>query len=172
MPIDEKQAFVTQIEKQHGRSLHRFLASRLRNATDVSDLVQEVYLRLLRVAGHETVRNPQAYVITIASHVLHQHALRSAARPVPIDVMEAVELLETSSAEDPIVLAETEQRVARLERALEGLSQKARSVLILHRRDGYSLEEIAAQLGMSRAMAKKYLAQALSHCRRQIGNPE
>jgi DNA-directed RNA polymerase specialized sigma24 family protein len=39
---------------------------------------------------------------------------------------------------------------------------------VLHRRDGFSLEEIASQLGVSRPMAKKYLAKALLHCRRRL----
>jgi RNA polymerase sigma factor (sigma-70 family) len=173
VPVEEKQVFVAQIEKQHGKSLRRFLASRLRNAAvDLPDLVQEVFLRLLRIDRHETVRNPEAYVITIASHVLHQHSLRQAAGPQAIDIMDALDEIESQSVEDPIALTETQQRVDRLERTLQGLSPKARSTLILHRRDGYSLEEIGARLGVSRAMAKKYLAQALSHCRQNLDSPE
>lgn len=38
--------------------------------------MQEVYLRLLRVDDQDAIRNPQAYLFTVASHVLHQHALR------------------------------------------------------------------------------------------------
>jgi RNA polymerase sigma factor (sigma-70 family) len=165
---DEKQTFVSEIEKQHGRSLRRFLASRLNNAADVADLVQEVFLRLLRIERHETIRSPEAYVITIASHVLHQHALRQSARPAATDVLDAIEEAEAQSTEDPSACAETQQRIDALERALQGLSIKARVVLTLHRRDGYSLDEIGAQLGISRAMAKKYLAQALSHCRQRM----
>jgi RNA polymerase sigma factor (sigma-70 family) len=168
VPIDEKQTFVTEIERQHGRSLRRFLASRLRNTAEVADLAQEVFLRLLRIQRHETIRSPEAYVITIAGHVLQQHALRKAAKPEPIEFMEALQELDVRSADDPVFRTETQQRIDELERALRSLSHKARVVLILHRRDGYSLEEIAAQLGISRAMAKKYLAQALSHCRQRI----
>ncbi|MET0661327.1 MAG: RNA polymerase sigma factor [Steroidobacteraceae bacterium] len=162
----DKQAFVNELEKQHGRSLRRYLASRLRNpAIEVEDLAQEVFLRLLRVAHHETIRNPEAYVITIASHVLHQHALRQSAiaeAPYPANI-EALE----SSESDPAAQMEVQQRVALLERTLMQLSRKARATLILHRRDGLSLNEIGLRLGISRSMAKKYLAQALSHCRQR-----
>jgi RNA polymerase sigma factor (sigma-70 family) len=171
--IDEKQTFVTEIERRHGPGLRRFLASRLRNAAaDVPDLVQEVFLRLLRIGRHETIRSPEAYLITIASHVLHQYALRQSTRPEAIDVIDALDELESLSEEDPLVRIETQQRLDQLERALLGLSVKARTALILHRRDGYSLEEIGQQLGISRSMAKKYLAQALSHCRRHVREPE
>ena len=49
------------------------------------DLVQEVFLRLLRVERHESIRNPEAYVITVAGHVLHQHTLRLATRSQTVD---------------------------------------------------------------------------------------
>lgn len=78
------------MEKTHGRALRRFLAVRMRHATaDVPDLVQEVFLRLLRIADHESIRNPQAYLYTVASHVLHQYTLRRtvAAEPIePVDI--------------------------------------------------------------------------------------
>ena len=53
MQADGKKAFVAALAKEHGLGLRRFLASRLREAADdVPDLVQEVYLRLLRVPNH------------------------------------------------------------------------------------------------------------------------
>jgi RNA polymerase sigma factor (sigma-70 family) len=169
VPSDPRQAFVTDVEKQHGGTLRRFLASRLRHAaSDIPDIVQEVFLRLLRIRNHESIRSPEAYLITIASHVLHQHALRQEARPTAVDVADALAELETDAAEDPSARMEVQQRIDLLERALRQLSPKARTALILHRRDGYSLEEIGHQLGISRAMAKKYLAQALAHCRERL----
>jgi DNA-directed RNA polymerase specialized sigma24 family protein len=49
---------------------------------------------------------------------------------------------------------------------------KAQAVLLLHRRDGYSLEEIGKQLGFSRANAAKYLSKALLHCRQYLRDRE
>ena len=68
--------FVAIIAARYGTRLRRFLAVRLRNADDVPDLAQEVFLRLLRVEGYESIRSPEAYLFTIASHVVHQHAVR------------------------------------------------------------------------------------------------
>ena len=165
----EKQAFVSAMERQHGQSLRRYLASRLRNRlAEVPDLVQEVFLRLLRINEHETIRSPEAYLITIATHVLHQHAMREAARPEAVEITGIAE--EVAGEQDPAEQAELLQRLRDLERTLGKLSPKARAALILHRRDGYSLEEIAHELGLSRGMAKKYLAQALAHCRKRLGS--
>ena len=55
---------------------------------------------------------------------------------------------------------------------LKGLSPKARATLIMHRRDGLTLEQIGEALGVSRPMAKKYLAQALVRCRQALRDDE
>src|SRR5579863_5281895 len=90
LKVDDRQAFVTEIATKHGKRLRRYLAARLRNAADVSDLVQEVFLRLLRVDRHESIRNPEAYVMTVAGHVLHQHTLRSAAAPESLSALDVL----------------------------------------------------------------------------------
>jgi RNA polymerase sigma-70 factor (ECF subfamily) len=166
---DSKQAFVADLERRHGSRLRRFLASRLRSAAaDASDLVQEVFLRLLRIDRHETIRSSESYLFTIAFHVLHQHALRRSATPETMDVAVLVEELASGPDNDPAGRAETQQRLEALQGALQELPPKAQAVLLLHRRDGYSLEEIGTQLGVSRAMAAKYLSKALLHCRQRL----
>lgn len=78
----------------------------------------------------------------------------------------------TPSENDPASHLETQERLKQLQSALDQLSPKAQAALLLHRRDGYSLEEIGAQLGVSRAMAAKYLCKALLHCRKQLEQTE
>ena len=165
----DKQAFVANLEKQHGQQLRRFLASRLRHrGADVPDLVQEVFLRLLRIDYHETIRSSEAYLFTIAFHVLHQHVMRRAAIPESVEISELIDQMEAAPDCDPANQAETREQIEQLQDALQQLPPKARAVLLLHRRDGYSLEEIATQLGFSRANAAKYLAKALVHCRQHM----
>jgi RNA polymerase sigma-70 factor (ECF subfamily) len=167
----EKQAFVADLERQHGQRLRRFLASRLRHgAADVEDLVQEVFLRLLRIDRHETIRSSESYLYMVAFHVLHQHLLRRAAAPEAVEITALINEMESSPADDPLRQAEMQQQLQALQGALQQLSPKAQAVLLLHRRDGYSLEEIAAQLGFSRANAAKYLSKALLHCRQYLQN--
>jgi RNA polymerase sigma factor (sigma-70 family) len=160
----ERTSFVAAVASRYGRQLQRYLISRLRQSREAPDLAQEVYLRLLRVERHELIRNPEAYLITIANNLLHEHALRQAAAPPTTDIDTAFAQLQASGP-DPAEQADTQQRMQEIERVLDKLSPKAQATLLMHRRDGYSLEEIGAQLGVSRAMAKKYLAKALVHCR-------
>jgi RNA polymerase sigma-70 factor (ECF subfamily) len=165
LAADDKQAFVEEIATNHGRRLRRYLAARLRNPADVSDLVQEVFLRLMRVECQESIRNPEAYVMTVAGHVLHQHALRGATRPHTVDAIDALIELHSVVETDPAAQLDAQRRLEELDRALAQLSPKAHATFVLHRRDGFTLEEIGKQLGVSRPMVKKYLAKAVLQCR-------
>ena len=162
----DRKEFVAELERQHGERLRRFIASRLRHrSADIPDLVQEVYLRLLRMKQHETIRSSEAYLFTVAFHVLHEHFMRRAAVPEAVEITTLIDEMELASEMDPVTHAETQQELTELQSALTQLPAKAQAVLLLHRRDGYSLEQIAEQLGFSRANAAKYLAKSLLHCR-------
>ena len=157
--------FVATIAARYGTRLRRFLAVRLRNADDVPDLAQEVFLRLLRVEGYESIRSPEAYLFTIASHVIHQHAVRRSSEPVSVDITEMVSELRTSTDDDPPDQAAQAQQIDELERILGYLPVRVATALVLHRVAGYSVQEVGDELGVSRETAKKYLARAVEHCR-------
>ena len=60
------------------------------------------------------------------------------------------------------------RRVARLQEVLEQLPAKCCAAVILQYHHELSYEEIAERLEVSPRMVKKYLTQALSHCRRRM----
>src|SRR6202167_6483743 len=93
--------FVASIAARYGSRLRRFLAVRQRNADYAPDLAQEVFLRLLKVEGYESIRSPEAYLFTIASHVIHQHAVRRSSEPVSVDITEVFSELRTSASDAP-----------------------------------------------------------------------
>ncbi len=157
--------FVAGVAAQYGQRLRQFLARRLRNAYDAPDLEQEVYMRLLRLERHEMIRSPEAYLITIASHLLHEHALRQAAGPVLVEFDDVAAEFQSAVDEEPAQLAERLEQTAYLERMLAKLPPRPLAALLMHRVQGFTLEEIAARMGVSRPMAKKYVARALTQCR-------
>jgi RNA polymerase sigma factor (sigma-70 family) len=165
MPSTDSRNFVAAIAARYGSRLRRFLSVRLRNAADVPDLAQEVFLRLLRVEGYESIRSPEAYLFTIASHVVHQHAVRRSSEPVSVDIADVFSELRTSSSDDPPDQVAQSQRLDELERMLDHLPARVATALVLHRVAGYSVQEVGDELGVSRETAKKYLARAVEHCR-------
>jgi RNA polymerase sigma factor (sigma-70 family) len=165
MQKEARHAFVSSIASRYGQRLRRFFALRLRNNADAPDLAQEVFLRLMRVEHHETIRSPEAYLFTVASHVLHQHTLRQASTPASIDISAVFAELQLTSDDDPLASVDAQQRLSEIERVLAKLPPKVSTTLLLHRFAGLSIEEVGQQLGVSRAAAKKYLAKALLQCR-------
>jgi len=169
---ETRYSFVSEIAGRYGRRLRRFFSLRLRNSADAPDLAQEVFLRLMRVEHHETIRSPEAYLFTVASHVLHQHTLRQANAPASIDISTVFAELQLISDDNPLARAEAQQRLAEVERALAQLPPKVSMTLLLHRFGGLTIEEIGQQLGVARPTAKKYLARALVQCRDALGDEE
>jgi RNA polymerase sigma factor (sigma-70 family) len=173
LTTEARREFLTAIEKRYGRSLRRFLAKRMRHsAPDVPDLVQEVYLRLLRVREHDAIQNPQAYLYTVASHVLHQYAIRQSTAPELIDVPEEILDLDPDGDSDPAVALELEQKYEALGEALKRQSPNAYATLLMHRRDGVPLKEVAERLHVSYTMAKRYLATALAFLQQRLRESE
>ena len=166
MTQENKRVFVGEMEQAHGRRLRRFLSSRMRHAAaDVPDLVQEIFLRLLRIKDHEAIRNPQAYLYTVASHVLHQYTLGKSAAPEAMAPLQVVlELQAQAAAPDPADEVDLEQRLESVSRALEQLSPRAYATLLMYRCEGLTLKQIAARLGVSPPMARKYLLRAITFC--------
>jgi RNA polymerase sigma factor (sigma-70 family) len=167
-----KRHFLSEIEKAHSGELRRFLATRLRNRADVSDLIQEIYLRLLRLKDHEAIRNPQAYLYTIARHVLHQHALRRAAAPDTMDPLQIVNALQASVGDDPADEVDIERRLEALGRSLAAEAPRAYAVLVMYRCEGMTLKQIGERLGVSSVMARKYLMRAIKYCDQHLADHE
>lgn len=168
MSVEGKRDLVADLAASHGERLRRFLGTRVRNRFDIPDIVQEVFLRLLRVPNQESIRSPEAYLFTVARHVAQQHMLREAAAPgTGLHQM----LVEPATDADPALELSAHECLEALERALDELTPKARAAFLMHRRDGLTLDEIGAKLGVSRPMAKKYLAKALVQFRKRLESP-
>lgn len=171
MGVEDKNRMVAQLAAKEGSRLRQFLRRRVRNAADVPDLMQEVFLRLLRVPRHESIRTPEAYLMTIARHVAQQHRLGTLPEN-PVNLEEVLEDLRSFSAADPLLEATAEQCQAGLEQALQRMSPKVQATFLLHRRDGLTMDEVSRRLGISKPMAKKYLVKALVRMRKHLKEGE
>lgn len=159
--------FVAAMALQYGRGLRRFLSVHLRDVQDVPDLAQEVYLRLLRVSQQEAIRNPEAYLFTVASHVVRQHLLRRSTDTAFIDITEAIPELMLPAGEEPLAKVENSQRLEHFQKEiLERLPRRVGAALVLHRIRGYTVQETADRMGVTRETVKQYLADAAKRCRK------
>jgi RNA polymerase sigma-70 factor (ECF subfamily) len=156
---------VEMLFSQHHRALQAFFHRRIRGKSAAPDLVQEVYVRMLRASEVDAIRNPEAYLFTVASNLLKEHAILERRQANSIDVDEAgiQDLVDELPAFDAQL--DTDRRISRLRTVFGQLSPKCRATVILRYRYELTYEEIGSRLGVSSNMVKKYLAQAINHCR-------
>jgi RNA polymerase sigma factor (sigma-70 family) len=165
---DPKKTLVERLFAEHGPALQAFLSRRVRRHPDAAELAQEVYLRMLRVADITAIRNPEAYLYTVASNLAKEHARHERQDGTALDVDDP--LVQEQLAELPAFASQldAELRIKRLREVLQQLPLKCQAAVVLQYWQGLSYEEIAQRLGVSTHMVKKYLSQALVHCRRRM----
>lgn len=168
MAVEDSQALVAGLVTTHGQQLRRFLLARVGNASDVPDIIQEVYLRMMRVPNVESIRSPEAYLFTVAQHVAQQHTMRQSAIKPSVELTRMLDAPHAASPPDPVMEIDALQCLENLQCTLDALPPKARATFMLHRRDGLSFDEIATELGISRPMVKKYLTKALLQLRLRL----
>jgi len=166
--VEPKPPLVERLFAEHGGALQAFFRRRIRSKADAPDLAQEVYLRMLRVSDQDAIRNPVHYLYTVANNLVKEHGVLDRRRSSSVDIDEVAshEQLETVPAFDGEL--DEGRRVARLQVVLRQLSPKCQAAVALRFTDGLTYREVAVQLGVSPQMAKKYVAQALVHCRRRM----
>jgi RNA polymerase sigma-70 factor (ECF subfamily) len=148
----------------HAADLKRFLSKRRILESDIKDICQEVYLRLLRFERREVIHNPVAYLFRVAANVAHDFRLLQA-RYTGLDV-ETLERLDPSPAADQLV--ELDHRHRALRAALQKLSAVQRAAVLLRVHEGLSYHEIAEQLGVSQRVVKRAIVRGHAALRQHL----
>jgi len=159
--------WVERLFREHGSVLEAFLYRRTGSHADAIELAQETYVRMLQIKDMDAIRNPKAYMFRVGANLATEHATRQGRATLDISdpVLEA-ELSHDPSFADQIDHADS---AARVREALAELPAKCRAAFYLQHGHGMSYLEIAQHLGVSTHMVKKYLSQAILHCRRRLG---
>ncbi|MEJ1963124.1 MAG: sigma-70 family RNA polymerase sigma factor [Gammaproteobacteria bacterium] len=159
-------SLLTGWRQRWNRSLFQFLNRRVPAAVDVEDLAQETYLRLLRARDLSEVRNPQAYLLRVARHVVLEWRDQ---QPQPETV---VTLDDDLLVDEQLPELELEARLSqeRLEETLASVSPMTRAVLLLRLRDGRSCKEIGQDLDLTARQVKRALERGYERLRMAMEN--
>lgn len=147
--------------KHWNRSLLQFLRRRTRVSVDIEDLAQETYMRLLRTPNLVGVRNPQAYLLKVAGHVLHDWRERQPADHV-LEPVDEDQLVDQCDLECDLDAKLTQQR---LEHLLAQIPTVTRAVLILRFRDGMGRKDISQQLSLTDRQVRRHLVKGYEYLR-------
>jgi RNA polymerase sigma factor (sigma-70 family) len=145
---------------KYAPELHRYIERRMRRHGVAQDLTQDIFERFLQVENADAVRNPQAYLFGIASHVVREALFREDRGLVIYDsdaVEEAGQHLDHALPDD---IAQRLGLQSDLKRALAELPPMHRAVLLLVKRDGLSYEEAARKTQLNVSTVKTYVFEA------------
>jgi RNA polymerase sigma factor (sigma-70 family) len=151
-------------------ALMAFFVRRIRNPIEAEDLTQDVLAKLIELP-EEQMRHPEAYIFRTAANLLNDRYRRLQVREAyRADVIRQAE--EPADYIDPLRLLEARERLGLVGRALSGLSQRSREVLLLVRVERMPKRDIANTFGISISAVDKHLIRALAHITRCLEDQE
>jgi RNA polymerase sigma-70 factor (ECF subfamily) len=151
-------------------SLARFV-TRIFNRQEVDDVLTDAFIRSRdNGGGKPPLRAQSAFLLRTATAIAMNRFSRNGARlnahAEDLTVPEVAQL----SCESQESLDDASQRFVTFCRAVGGLPEECRRVMILKKVYGLSLGEIADHLGTTRAAVEKDMARGLMMCRDYLEN--
>jgi len=151
-----------QFYAEHHGWLRTWLRRRLGCTHSAADLAQDTFVRvLLRPQVLQTLREPRAYLSTLAKGVVSEHWRRQALERA---YLEALALMPEPLALSPEEWLELLQTLDEIDAMLDGLAPKAREAFVLSQLEGLTYAAIAERLQTSERTVKRYMQQGFERC--------
>jgi RNA polymerase sigma factor (sigma-70 family) len=157
-----RQQLVHRLYVDHQGWLNGWLRRQLGCSQKAADLAQDTFVRVLtKDHGLDAIREPRAYLHTIARGLLINHWRRKRIEQAYLDALMLQPEAVMPSPESQALVVETLMQVDAM---LARLPQKVRRAFLLSQLHGMTYAAIAVELEVSERMIKKYMAQAMLHC--------
>ena len=154
----ERDEFLDLVDS-HGPAVFAMLRRLCGNVHDAEDAFQDTAVRVWRsFSNRPRLRNPRAWLMTIAYRAFVDHRARRVPAEALVDVPDP-------RSDPPDVQAERSDECRRLSAAMEGLPDTMRQILVLHYTGGLTIRQTAELLGVSEGTVKSRLNAALSRLR-------
>lgn len=147
--------------RDHRGWLQGWLRKRLGNACDAADLTQDTFVRVLMREPSQELRNPRAFLGTIA-HGLMVNLLRR--RDLEAAYLDALASQGLAHEPSPEARALALEALMEIDAMLDGLPPKVRQAFLLVQLEGLEHAEVARRLGVSVSSVRQYLARAMQNC--------
>lgn len=163
MHTPEQFVWFAESVRPHEPALRAFLSRRFASLPDHDDLVQETYVRLLRIPDRRWLVHARAYLFATARNLAIDHIRRARRTPVdPIDETAEIAMLETApGAAELIDCAYLDESMLA---AIEALPERCREVMLLRYVDEFSPKEIAEHLGLAGPTVRVHLMKGVRDC--------
>jgi RNA polymerase sigma-70 factor (ECF subfamily) len=160
---------------RHRPQIFRFLLASTRDPDLAETLTQDCFLKAHRNwAGFRGESSPMTWLMRIAINLQKDHwrnrrmQFWRQTQTNAVDMDEASDWLPSgeSSIEKQLLAKE---RVGQVWKAVEGLSERQRTVFLLRYVEELELSEIARTAGLSEGTVKAHLSRALARVRKELG---
>lgn len=147
---------------EHHGWLSAWLRRRLGCSHSAADLAQDTFVRvLLRPQVLPTLREPRAYLSTLAKGVISEHWRRQALERAYLETLALLPEPLALSPEERLSLLQT---LDEIDAMLDGMSPKAREAFVLSQLEGLTYAAIAERLQISERTVKRYMQQGFERC--------
>jgi RNA polymerase sigma-70 factor (ECF subfamily) len=161
---DSSRWFLTELEP-HRPALRAWLLARFPTVSDVDDVVQESFARVVRARESGPVRSARALVFATARNLALDMLRRQRVvsfEPVP----EENESTAISDNIDVIATVSRQEELELLTQAIQTLPERCRRIFTLRTAYGLSQRQIADRLGVSESTVEKETANGIRLCTR------
>lgn len=156
-----QQQAVHSLYTNHHSWLCGWLRKRLGCVDHAADLAQDTFIRVLTQRTAPQLREPRAYLSTIARSLMIDMFRRRALEQAYLETLAARPEALDISPETRLLIIET---LLEIDRLLDGLGSRTREIFLMSQLDGLSYVEIARQLDVSVNTVKKHAVRALMQC--------
>lgn len=169
---EKRDALLESLIRDHGPALHSFLLGRVRDETEIEDIVQEVFLRLARQKEtlyrlNQPGENSRAYLFTAANNMVVDLERRRAVRRQYLTYRKH-EVADSSYELSPEVVVTSREDLSRVREAIKGLKPNWRTAFIMSRIQLMNYKDIAREMGVSVRQIEKNIAAALKALREAL----
>lgn len=151
---------VAELYRDHHGWLHGWLRKKLGCTHQAADLAQDTFVKALLVPSLDEIREPRAWLTTVAQRIMANHLRRKELERAYLDAIACHPEPLAASPEERVLIIEA---LCEIDALLDGLPAKARKAFLLSQVEGLTYAEIAGKIGVSLSMVKKYMLRATLH---------
>jgi len=154
---------IAQLATEFRPALRRFFSKRVKEQHEIDDLVQDVFVRLVRKANTDGTQIAARYVFQTAQSVLNDWLRKRQVRQASAHEEIGTDLPELKDDSTPERVLGGKQSLAKATAAVLELPEVTRTIFLLRRLEGLRYSDIAKRLGMPMSTVEKHMARAVAH---------
>ena len=146
---ERKLLLIDQLYREHESMLRRYLLRKLGQQDDAADVLQDVFVRLIKLPDLKALEeNPAGYLVRIATNlVLDRYRREVSRKAVAHDSLDSYELAAVELTPEDVV--QSKQVVEQITLAVSSAGTRVATVVTKSCDEGMTHEEIATELGVT-----------------------